>query len=66
MSLEVLVADICALQGLLTLIIGIMAFLLMPAGPCQTKSWFRGKDGWFTEQYVAIFCHSNILIKSLC
>lgn len=21
----------------------------MPAGPCQSRSWFRGKDGWFTE-----------------
>ncbi|GAB1318572.1 Phthalate transporter [Madurella fahalii] len=38
------------IEGLLTLVIGIFAFLLMPAGPCQTASWFRGKDGWFTER----------------
>ncbi|KXX79219.1 putative tartrate transporter [Madurella mycetomatis] len=38
------------IEGLLTLVIGIFSFLLMPAGPCQTASWFRGKDGWFTER----------------
>jgi hypothetical protein len=37
-------------QGLLTLVVGIAAFVLMPAGPCQTASWFRGKKGWFTEK----------------
>ncbi|OHW98791.1 MFS transporter [Colletotrichum incanum] len=37
-------------EGLLTLVIGIFGFLLMPAGPCQTSSWFRGKNGWFTER----------------
>ncbi|GJN72450.1 hypothetical protein PLICBS_006523 [Purpureocillium lilacinum] len=37
-------------KGLLTLIIGVMSWLLMPAGPCQTASWFRGKKGWFTER----------------
>jgi len=38
-------------EGLLTLVVGIFAFALMPAGPCQTKSWFRGKNGWFNERY---------------
>ncbi|KAK0717876.1 major facilitator superfamily domain-containing protein [Lasiosphaeria miniovina] len=38
------------IEGLLTLVIGIFAFLLMPAGPCQTASWFRGKKGWFDER----------------
>lgn len=44
------------IEGLLTLIIGIMAFLLMPAGPCQTASWFRGKgkEGWFNEREEVI------------
>ncbi|KAJ0358573.1 hypothetical protein COL154_009079 [Colletotrichum chrysophilum] len=31
------------IEGLLTLVIGIFGFLLMPAGPCQTASWFRGQ-----------------------
>ncbi|KAL2259279.1 hypothetical protein VTK26DRAFT_7105 [Humicola hyalothermophila] len=38
------------LEGLLTLVVGLLAFLLMPAGPCETASWFRGKNGWFTER----------------
>ena len=46
------------IEGLLTLIVGLFAFVLMPAGPCQTKSWFRGKNGWFTERYVSI-CHTD-------
>ncbi|POR35074.1 MFS transporter [Tolypocladium paradoxum] len=37
------------IEGLLTLLIGALSWLLMPAGPCQTASWFRGKKGWFTE-----------------
>ncbi|KAK4234029.1 major facilitator superfamily domain-containing protein [Achaetomium macrosporum] len=37
-------------EGLLTLVVGILSFLLMPAGPCQTASWFRGKNGWFSER----------------
>ncbi|KAK3323382.1 major facilitator superfamily domain-containing protein [Cercophora scortea] len=37
------------IEGILTLIIGLFAFQLMPAGPAQTASWFRGKNGWFSE-----------------
>ncbi|KAK1722961.1 hypothetical protein CaCOL14_008260 [Colletotrichum acutatum] len=42
------------IEGLLTLVIGIFGFLLMPAGPCQTASWFRGKNGWFSEREEVI------------
>ncbi|KAF1816197.1 MFS general substrate transporter [Eremomyces bilateralis CBS 781.70] len=38
------------IEGLLTMVIGIFSFGLMPAGPAQTASWFRGKKGWFTER----------------
>ncbi|OIW32292.1 MFS general substrate transporter [Coniochaeta ligniaria NRRL 30616] len=38
------------IEGLLTLVIGFFSFLLMPAGPCATASWFRGKKGWFSER----------------
>jgi hypothetical protein len=41
-------------KGLLTLVVGIFSFDLMPAGPCQTVSWFRGKKGWFTEREETI------------
>ncbi|KAL0934148.1 allantoate permease [Colletotrichum truncatum] len=37
------------LEGIVTLIIGIFSWGLMPPGPCQTKNWFRGKKGWFTD-----------------
>ncbi|KAI6258343.1 hypothetical protein MCOR07_006316 [Pyricularia oryzae] len=36
--------------GLMTLMIGLFSFVLMPAGPCQTAHWFRGKKGWFNER----------------
>ncbi|KAJ0162013.1 Uncharacterized protein CTA2_5256 [Colletotrichum tanaceti] len=29
------------IEGLLTMVIGLFSFLLMPAGPTQTASWFR-------------------------
>ena len=38
------------IEGLITLVVGVVSFLLMPAGPCQTASWFRGKNGWFNER----------------
>lgn len=38
------------IEGLVTAIIGVLSWGLMPPGPCQTKSWFRGKDGWFSER----------------
>ena len=39
-------------QGIVTLAFGLLSFGLMPAGPTQTASWFRGKKGWFTARYV--------------
>ncbi|KAL2121752.1 hypothetical protein VTJ04DRAFT_2207 [Mycothermus thermophilus] len=44
------------LEGLFTLIIGIFSWGLMPPGPCQTRNWFRGKDGWFSEreEYIIV------------
>jgi predicted MFS family arabinose efflux permease len=40
------------IEALLTLVVGLVAYVLMPASPCQTKSKLRGKNGWFTERYV--------------
>ncbi|KAI5863727.1 MFS general substrate transporter [Durotheca rogersii] len=42
------------LEALVTAVVGIFSFLLMPPGPCQTASWFRGKKGWFTEREETI------------
>ena len=37
------------IEGLITGVVGILSWGLMPPGPCQTKNWFRGKNGWFTD-----------------
>ncbi|KAF5529971.1 permease [Fusarium phyllophilum] len=44
------------LEAIGTFIIGLFSWVLMPPGPCQTKSWFRGKDGWFNEreEYIMV------------
>ena len=44
------------LEGIITLIIGVFSWGLMPPGPTQTKNWFRGKKGWFTdrEEYILV------------
>lgn len=34
--------------------VGIFSWVLMPPGPCQTRHWFRGKNGWFTEREESI------------
>lgn len=41
------------IEGLLTLVIGIASFLLMPASAVQTKTWFR-PHGWFTDREESI------------
>ncbi|ODV77902.1 MFS general substrate transporter [Suhomyces tanzawaensis NRRL Y-17324] len=35
-------------EGLLTLVIGLASFFLMPASAAQTKAWYR-PNGWFTD-----------------
>lgn len=44
-------ADRCSflIEGLITFVIGVFSYGLMPPGATQTKHWFRGKDGWFNE-----------------
>lgn len=39
-----------ALEGILTALIGAASWFYLPPSPTQTKSWFRGRDGWFTER----------------
>jgi hypothetical protein len=36
-------------RGLITLVVGITTFFMMPPSPTQTKTWFR-PNGWFTER----------------
>jgi hypothetical protein len=37
------------IEGLLTLVIGIVSWFLMPPGPTQTKTWYR-PNGWFNDR----------------
>lgn len=37
------------IEGLITLSVGLTSWFLMPAGPTQTKTWFRPK-GWFSDR----------------
>ncbi|KAF9890603.1 hypothetical protein FE257_005734 [Aspergillus nanangensis] len=48
------------LEGLITLIFGLVAFVLMPAGPCQTAHWARGKSGWFSPREEIIMVNRVI------
>ncbi|ROV98043.1 hypothetical protein VMCG_07076 [Cytospora schulzeri] len=48
------------IEGVFTLIVGLLAYGLMPAGPCQTASWFRGKKGWFDEREQTIIVNRVI------
>lgn len=41
------------IEGLITLLIGLASFFMMPASAVQTKTWFRPK-GWFTDREVKI------------
>jgi len=36
------------------LVVGLFGFLLMPASPTHTASWFRGKKGWFSAKEETI------------
>ncbi|KAK3695735.1 major facilitator superfamily domain-containing protein [Podospora appendiculata] len=47
-------------EGLITLGFGLLAFGLMPAGPTQTASWFRGEKGWFTPREETIMVNRVI------
>lgn len=43
-----------ALEGALTAIIGIISWFYLPPSPTETRSWFRGKDGWFNDREEVI------------
>lgn len=49
-----------AFEGLITGLIGIIAYFWMPASPVQTKGGLRGKDGWFNEHEEKIMVNRVI------
>ncbi|KAK0103873.1 hypothetical protein ONS96_004982 [Cadophora gregata f. sp. sojae] len=48
------------IEGLITLVLGLIAFILMPPSPTQTASKLRGKKGWFTEREEIIIINRVI------
>ena len=52
------------IEGSLTLAIGIVSFFMMPAGPTQTKAWFR-PNGWFSERFVQYTLGGAFLLTTL-
>ncbi|KAI1127074.1 major facilitator superfamily domain-containing protein [Nemania abortiva] len=48
------------IEGLITGTIGLMSFVMLPAGPTQTASWSRGKKGWFTAREESIMVNRII------
>ncbi|KAG4031430.1 hypothetical protein MFRU_009g02030 [Monilinia fructicola] len=41
------------IEGLITLLVGLASFFMMPASAVQTKAWFR-PNGWFTDREISI------------
>ncbi|KAG0645631.1 putative transporter [Hyphodiscus hymeniophilus] len=41
------------IEGLITFVVGVASFFMMPAYAVQTKAWFR-PNGWFTEREISI------------
>ncbi|EPE36730.1 MFS general substrate transporter [Glarea lozoyensis ATCC 20868] len=48
------------IEGVLTLLLGLASFVLMPPSPTQTASKLRGKKGWFTEREEIIMVNRVI------
>ncbi|ORY00048.1 MFS general substrate transporter [Basidiobolus meristosporus CBS 931.73] len=42
------------IDGVGTVIVALVSFFYLPAGPSKTKGLLRGKDGWFNDRQVKI------------
>ncbi|PWY77523.1 MFS general substrate transporter [Aspergillus heteromorphus CBS 117.55] len=48
------------IEGLMTLTLGLLSFVLLPPSPTQTAHWARGKKGWFTAREETIMVNRII------
>ncbi|KAK8137058.1 hypothetical protein PG984_004998 [Apiospora sp. TS-2023a] len=48
------------IEGLITGVVGILSYVLMPPGPTQTAHWSRGKNGWFNAREETIMVNRVI------
>lgn len=39
------------IEGIITGVVGVLAFYFMPPSPTQTAGFPRSKNGWFTERH---------------
>ena len=46
------------IEGCMTLLVGLLSFIMMPPGPTQTKAWYR-PNGWFSERYLLSIWDNN-------
>lgn len=51
--IEILCRWLFFIEGLITLVIGLASYFMMPASAVQTKTWFR-PNGWFTDREASI------------
>ena len=45
------------IEGALTALIGLTSWFYLPPSPYQTASWFRGRNGWFSEREEKIIAN---------
>ncbi|KAJ5833280.1 hypothetical protein N7474_001591 [Penicillium riverlandense] len=48
------------IEGLITLVVGLLAVGLLPPGPTQTRGRLRGRNGWFSEREETIIVNRLI------
>ncbi|KAH7403895.1 phthalate transporter [Cadophora sp. MPI-SDFR-AT-0126] len=48
------------IEGLITLVVGLLAFFLMPSSPTSTSGFLRGEAGWFTQREEKIMVNRII------
>ena len=49
------------IEGLITLVVGIASWFMMPASAVETKTWYRPK-GWFTNREIKARTLNSLLV----